>query len=209
MLKHWKKNICQNYKNMKIILFYNKEEDYFVCPMGQHMKNVGNSTRENASGYVSNITYYEAKNCNGCPLRCLCHQAKENRRIEVNHKLNQYRQKAGKLLRSSEGRYHRRKRAIEPESVFGQSKSNKQYDRFRHFGSAGKEADDKVKMDFAIFAIAFNIGKLYNKKQNASKKQKKSSVFTKNTRFFVVIWILPCKKSAQHKFIATSLKWVA
>jgi hypothetical protein len=38
--------------------------------------------------------------------------------------------------------------------VFGQIKANKQYNRFRHSGK------DKVKMDFAIFAIAFNLGKL-------------------------------------------------
>ena len=39
----------------------------------------------------------------------------------------------------------------------GQTKAGKQYDKFRHFGL------DKVKMEFAIFAIAFNIEKLYNK----------------------------------------------
>ena len=49
---------------------------------------------------------------------------------------------------------HRKRRPIEPEAVFGQTKANKQYNRFRHFGG------DKVKMDFAIFAIAFNIGKM-------------------------------------------------
>jgi len=41
--------------------------------------------------------------------------------------------------------------------VFGQTKSNKHYNRFRHFRK------DKVIMDFAIFAIAFNIGKLHLK----------------------------------------------
>jgi len=39
----------------------------------------------------------------------------------------------------------------------GQTKAGKQYDKFRHFGL------DKVKMEFAIFAIAFNNEKLYNK----------------------------------------------
>ena len=54
-----------------------------------------------------------------------------------------------------DGLYHRSQRPIEPESVFGQTKSNKQYNRFRHFSK------EKVLMDFAILTIAFNIGKLY------------------------------------------------
>ena len=41
----------------------------------------------------------------------------------------------------------------EPEAVFGQMKFDMAYRRFRHFGK------DKVKMDFAFFAIAFNLKK--------------------------------------------------
>ncbi|MCI6129991.1 transposase, partial [Prevotella sp.] len=47
---------------------------------------------------------------------------------------------------------------IEPEAVFGQIKYNMAYRRFRHIGV------DKVKMDFAFFAIAFNIKKMVAKK---------------------------------------------
>jgi len=43
------------------------------------------------------------------------------------------------------------------EAVFGQTKSNKHYNRFRHFDK------DKVMMDFVIFAIAFNLRKMYQK----------------------------------------------
>jgi hypothetical protein len=185
----------KKYKNNPFLaqnLFYNKENDYFVCPMGQHMENVGNSTRKSESGYVSNTTFYEAKNCNGCPLKCLCHRAEGNRRIEVNHKLNQYRANARKLLTSYEGRYHRKRRSIEPEAVFGQTKANKQYNRFRHFGL------DEVKMDFAIFAIAFNIGKLYNKTKNTPKKQKKSPFIAKNRLFFVVVIKYCTTKNLEH-----------
>ena len=44
--------------------------------------------------------------------------------------------------------------AIEPEAVFGQMKYNMHYKRFRHFGK------DKVTMDFAFFATAFNVKKM-------------------------------------------------
>ena len=138
--------------------YYNKKEDYCVCPMGQHMTRTGTSHKTSASGYVSNRATYTAQNCEGCPLRCLCFDASGDRRvIERNHKLEAYRQKASELLTSEEGLRHRGKRCIEPEAVFGQIKYNMAYRRFRHIGV------DKVKMDFAFFAIAFNIKKMVAK----------------------------------------------
>ena len=66
----------------------------------------------------------------------------------------EYRRKARERLTSERGLEHRSKRPIEPEAVFGQMKYNMHYKRFRHFGK------DKVTMDFAFFAIAFNIKKM-------------------------------------------------
>ena len=138
-------------------LYYNKEEDYYVCPMGQHMNRVGTTIRKTGSGYVSESFVYQAVNCDGCPLRCLCFKANSNRRIEVNHQLNAYKQRAAELLTSEEGVRHRGRRCIEPEAVFGQMKANMAYKRFRHFGK------DKVAMDLALFAIAFNLKKMCSK----------------------------------------------
>ena len=77
-----------------------------------------------------------------------------DRIIEVNHRLNQYKRQARERLLSEEGIKHRGRRCIEPEAVFGQMKYNMAYRRFRHVG------EDKVTMDFAFFAIAFNIKKM-------------------------------------------------
>ena len=88
------------------------------------------------------------------PLRGSCFKAKGDRIIEVNHRLNGYRQKARGRLTSEEGIKHRGRRCIEPEAVFGQMKYDMAYKRFRHFGI------DKVRMDFAFFAIAFNLKKM-------------------------------------------------
>lgn len=144
-------------------LFYNAKDDYFVCPMGQHMEKVSTVKRKSGNGYVSYISVYQAKNCYGCPLKCRCYNARGNHRIEVNHNLNRHKQKARELLNSQEGLLHRSRRPIEPEAVFGQTKANKHYNRFRHFDK------DKVMMDFAIFATAFNIGKLFAKVLNINK----------------------------------------
>lgn len=138
--------------------YYNADQDYYVCPMGQHMTRVGTSHTKTASGYRCENARYQARNCKGCPLRCLCYKAKGDRRtIEVNHRLNQYKRKARELLTSEDGLKHRGRRCIEPEAVFGQMKFNMAYRRFRHFGK------DKVTMDFAFFAIAFNIKKMCSK----------------------------------------------
>ena len=137
---------------------YNADEDYYVCPMGQHMTRIGTAHSKTASGYRSENARYRAQNCKGCPLRCMCYKAKGDRRIiEVNHRLNKYKKKARELLTSEDGFKHRGRRCIEPEAVFGQMKFNMAYRRFRHFGK------DKVTMDFAFFAIAFNIKKMCSK----------------------------------------------
>ena len=135
-------------------LHYNAEEDYYVCPMGQHMTRVGTRHDKTSSGYVAELAVYRAQRCDGCPMRGSCHKRRHgNREIEANHRLNEYKRKARERLTSERGLEHRSKRPIEPEAVFGQMKHNMGYKRFRHFGK------DKATMDFAFFAIAFNIKK--------------------------------------------------
>ena len=138
-------------------MFYNDEEDFYVCPMGQHLTRIGTAKSKTESGYVTESTRYKARRCEGCPLRGSCFKAKGDRIIEVNHRLDEYRRRARERLTSGEGIKHRGRRCIEPEAVFGQMKYNMAYKRFRHFGM------DKVKMDFAFFAIAFNLKKMCSK----------------------------------------------
>ena len=144
-------------------MFYNAKEDYYVCPMGQHMTRIGTVKSKTESGYITESASYQAQRCEGCPLRGSCFKASGNRIVEVNHRLNEYRRKARERLTSEEGIKHRGRRCIEPEAVFGQMKYNMAYKRFRHFGL------DKVKMDFAFFAIAFNIKKMCSKTAKSTK----------------------------------------
>ena len=124
--------------------------------MGQHMTHSGSYRTTNPGGCQSTIDKYTAANCEGCPLRCRCFDAtRGNRTIHVNHRLNRYKRKARELLLSDEGMRHRSRRPIEPEAVFGQIKFDMQYRRFRHRGL------DKVRMDFALLAMSFNLRKLF------------------------------------------------
>ena len=153
-------------------LHYNAEGDYFVCPMGQHMRRVGTRHEKTESGYIVEMAAYRAQRCHGCPMRPKCYRKKRgNREIEVSHRLIAYKQRARENLNSEKGLEHRSRRPIEPEAVFGQMKNNMHYKRFRHFGK------DKVTMDFAFSAIAFNIKKMAAKMAKSARNGRNTPHF--------------------------------
>lgn len=137
-------------------LFYNSTEDFLVCPMEQKMNNIGQANRKSDLGFVSKVSVYQAQNCNGCSLRAMCYKSNGNRTIEVNHNLNRLRNNAKQKLLSEQGIYHRGKRPIEPEAVFGQVKFNNKFNRFTLRGIT------KVEIEFALIAIGHNLRKIAN-----------------------------------------------
>lgn len=147
----------RGYRNNPFIsanFFYNREKNYYVCPMGQHMDFVRDEKRKSDTGYIGIVSIYKAVRCDGCPLRNMCHKSKNNRRIEVNHHLNRYKEEIRNLLNSEIGIYHRRKRCIEPEAVFGHIKDCGMFRRLRLRGLVGAE------IEFGLKAMAHNMKKL-------------------------------------------------
>ena len=144
-------------------LHYNEEDDYFVCPMGQHMECIGETQRTSELGYTSTAKKYQARNCGKCPLRGMCFKGKGNRTIEVNVKSRLYRNQARERLTSERGLYHRSMRPIEPEAVFGQIKYDCGFKRFRYRGKRLVEAE------FATLAIAHNIRKMISMRDASSR----------------------------------------
>ena len=144
-------------------LFYNQEQDFYVCPMGQKMENTGTGKRISSNGYHSQVTYYQVKRCEGCPLRGQCHQSKTDRTIQVNHRLNELKEKAKELLNSDNGLLHRSKRPVEVEAVFGQLKNNNKFNRFTFKGL------EKVEMEFILMAIGHNFRKMMTKTKTSSR----------------------------------------
>lgn len=135
-------------------LFYNPDDDFYVCPMGQKMKFIRQEKRYTASGYQQTVSVYRASRCQGCPLRGQCHKSRRDRQIEVNHTLDGYKARARELLTSEQGLKHRSKRPIEPEAVFGQIKECGRFRRLRLKGLTG------AKIDFGLKALAHNLRKL-------------------------------------------------
>ena len=135
-------------------LFYNPDDDFYVCPMGQKLNFIRQEKRYTASGYQQTVSVYRASRCEGCPLRGQCHKSKRDRQIEVNHTLDDYKARARELLTSEQGIKHRSNRPIEPEAVFGQIKECGRFRRLRLKGLTG------AKIDFGLKALAHNLRKL-------------------------------------------------
>lgn len=138
-------------------LFYNAQEDFYVCPIGQRMEKYDHHKYFEEQGHLVEIKFYRAKNCDGCPLRTLCHKSKDNRTIQVNHRLNQLKEQAKELLNSEQGLFYRKKRPAEVEAVFGQLKSNNKFNRFTFNGL------EKVELEFLLMAIGHNFRKIMAK----------------------------------------------
>ena len=135
-------------------LYYNATDDYFVCPMGQHMEHVGDAVLVSDLGYKYTVSRYRTRSCRGCPMRGMCHKSgADYRTIDVSHKNNAYRRKAKELLTSERGLHHRSNRPIEPEAVFGDIKYNHGFKRFH------LKSNKKVKIEFGLVAMAHNIRK--------------------------------------------------
>lgn len=134
-------------------LFYNREQDCYICPMGQQMYYIGNGKRKTTTGFVQISRRYQARNCEGCPLNGVCHKSKGNRIIEVNENLNRLKLKAHSLLNSEEGIERRKKRCFDVEPTFGNIKHNH---GFKRFLLRGKE---KVEIEWGLIAIAQNLRK--------------------------------------------------
>lgn len=147
----------RKYKNNPFLtqnMFYNKDEDYYVCPMGQHLEHIGDVRSKSDLGYESTVSRYRAQDCTACPLRGMCCKGISDRRtIEVNHQANAYKAEAKRLLTSERGLHHRSNRPIEPEAVFGDIKQNHGFKRFR------LKSNVKVKVEFGLVALAHNLRK--------------------------------------------------
>ena len=138
-------------------LFYNKELDFLVCPMGQRMEKIYTKQSKTTTGFLQEHSVYQAQNCQGCPMRGQCFNAKGNRRIEINHNLQRLKAKARENLESEIGKAIYSRRCVEPEPVFGNIKQNKHFKRFT------LRKLTKINIEFGLIAIAHNFAKWIEK----------------------------------------------
>ncbi len=120
------------------------------------MEKVDEYTQATDHGYEQTLMKYQAPNCQGCPLHCVCHRQKGNRTIEINHPLRKYRAQARERLLSEAGLIHRKKRPADVEAVIGNIKYNKNFRRFMLRGLK------KVEIEMGLLAIAHNRARMMN-----------------------------------------------
>src|SRR5690625_2172547 len=90
-------------------LYYNENEDFYVCPIGQRMDKIGEFTSKTKSGYKQKTSVYEAKNCKGCPLRGVCFKGAKNRKVQRNHNFERQKNRVREKLLSDIGIAYRKK----------------------------------------------------------------------------------------------------
>ena len=139
---------------------YDPSTDSYRCPNGQQLSYRGKHHYTNErTGYKSVVKRYECADCSGCPFyqQC-CKSTKErNRCIEINDKLEAYKQQARENLGTEKGIRLKKQRSIEIESCFGDIKHNMGFRRFHLRGLK------KVKTEITLVAMAHNLKKVYLK----------------------------------------------
>jgi transposase len=147
------------YKNGNFLLsnfVYQPEKDQYTCPEGQilHYSTTQEIISEN--GYKSRRRVYRSKTCSTCLQRGLCCKGQNDRSIQVNTKLLEYKLATKQNLESEKGLKLRSQRGVDVESVFGQIKHNNQFRRFYTHGLKN------VNTEWGIISIAHNIKKMAN-----------------------------------------------
>ena len=134
--------------------YYNEKQDCFYCPMGQPIRLIYIQKQRTKTGFTQEVRHYQAVRCQGFPLRSLCHKSRNDRVIQVNHRLSKLKAKENEKLLSEEGLMHRSQRPQDVEATFGNLKNNKNFKRFLCRGK------DRTEVEFGLLSIAHNLAKV-------------------------------------------------
>ena len=127
---------------------FNEEQGSYVCPAGQQLHH--RKTFEK-NGVIYNI--YESANCQKCEFKSKCTKSRQ-RQIIVSA-ADPVKAKMRKKLNSDDGKNHYFKRMYTVEPVFGYLKKVLRFACFQLRGGP------KVKGEFSLMCIAYNIRKIY------------------------------------------------
>jgi len=164
--QNYEKSKTRKYKSNAYLrenMPYDPTTDTYTCPNNNLFTPLYTATRKSKSGFVSEITVYECDGCATCPRKKDCTRAQGNRRISVSKDFIALREAARNRITSPEGSVLRLNRSIQAEGVFGNMKQNY---GFRRYLRRGKE---NVFTETILYAIAYNINKLHQKRLKNAK----------------------------------------
>ena len=131
---------------------YDEKNDKYVCPQGKDLEFIKEVKHDNRE----DVKIYKCKSCNECEARKIC--ANDKNRI-IERMINEScRDRMRDKLRSDEGKKKYKERSGLVEPPFGHMKMNI---KFRQFLLRGLT---KVRGEFKLICIGFNLMKIYNLK---------------------------------------------
>lgn len=136
---------------------YDEEKDEYIYECDRRLVFKFEQNCRSDNGYVSAIRMYECLDCSRCSHREICVKSENpqtNRRLNINRKLNVFKEKAKQNLCSKIGLEMRSLRTAEVESVFVDIKGNFGMRRFLLKGL------DKVSIEWGIHSIVHNMRKM-------------------------------------------------
>lgn len=134
--------------------FYNEDQDFYVCPMGQHLTKYETRVIKRKNGFATNVVKYKAQNCNNCPLKGKCLKCETNRTVQRNANLERHKKIARDNLNSLRGIQLRKNRSVDVEPIFGHIKYNRIFKRLTLKGIP------KINIELGLLAIAHNLKKM-------------------------------------------------
>ncbi len=138
-------------------MIYQPHCNEYICHNQRKLKYTNSYNRKTGSGYMKKIDVYECENCQGCNLKMKCTKSKYNKKLHVPQLFIELRKKSYENITENLGIYLRMNRSIQVEGAFGIIKENR---KFRQFMLRGSK---KVKIEFLLVCMAFNINKLHAK----------------------------------------------
>ena len=134
------------------------DEGFKICTEG-HIFNQEQEESWNTTGeYLQISRIFESGKCNECPVKSKCTKAKSERKISINHGLNELQSKVDENLGSEQGIEMKKQRSIQAEGTFGVIKQDMEYIRLRRRGK------ENVEIELYLIAIAFNLRKYHHNK---------------------------------------------
>lgn len=153
---------------------YDTEEDCFTCAQGRKLP-LRRECTEECGGQLVSTAWYRCEDCSGCPCRTLCCKAKDMdkpKELVLQKTFWEMREQATAHITSQRGIHLRLCRSIQVEGAFGLLKNDF---AFRRFLTRGR---DNVRTELFLLALAFDLKKLWMKREHGRLKTRVSEKMT-------------------------------
>lgn len=140
---------------------YDADADCFTCAEGRKLP-LRRELTEQQDGQFVTTAWYRCEDCSNCPQRTACCKAKDQEKpkeIMLRKTFWEKRAQAEEQICSERGIHLRLCRSIQVEGAFGLLKNDF---AFRRFLTCGK---DNVRTELFLLALAFNLKKLWMKRE--------------------------------------------